>query len=109
MGGGGWHVASWLAGWLAGWLAPGALCSLRLQHTSLAVSPKRLLHPPRPASPRCRPPAYPPAGLNLLHELLVMFMGSPAATQFHQAFYTQLVQEIFAVMTGGWVLALRWR
>jgi hypothetical protein len=30
-----------------------------------------------------------------------MFMGSPAATQFHQAFYTQLVQEIFAVMTGG--------
>ena len=36
-----------------------------------------------------------------------MFMGSPAATQFHQAFYTQLVQEIFAVMTGE--LALSWR
>jgi exportin-1 len=39
-------------------------------------------------------------GLNLLHELLVMFMGSPAATPFYQAFYTQLVQEVFAVMTG---------
>lgn len=38
-------------------------------------------------------------GLNLLHELLVMFTGSPAATPFYQAFYTQLVQEIFAVMT----------
>lgn len=31
-----------------------------------------------------------------------MFVGSGVATQFHQAFYTQLVQEIFAVMTGGW-------
>ncbi len=30
-----------------------------------------------------------------------MFAGSSVATQFHQAFYTQLVQEIFAVMTGG--------
>ena len=40
-------------------------------------------------------------GLNLLMELLVMFAGSSVATQFHQAFYTQLVQEIFAVMTGG--------
>lgn len=29
-----------------------------------------------------------------------MFTGSPAATPFYQAFYTQLVQEIFAVMTG---------
>ncbi|PSC71723.1 exportin-1-like isoform X2 [Micractinium conductrix] len=38
-------------------------------------------------------------GLNLLHELLVMLVGSGMATQFHQAFYTQLVQEIFAVMT----------
>jgi exportin-1 len=38
-------------------------------------------------------------GLNLLMELLVMFAGSSVATQFHQAFYTQLVQEIFAVMT----------
>ena len=36
-----------------------------------------------------------PAGLNLLQELLVMFGNSD--------FYTQLVQEIFAVMTGGWV------
>ncbi len=48
------------------------------------------------------PPVRPAAGLNLLHELLVMFVGSGVATQFHQAFYTQLVQEIFAVMTGGW-------
>lgn len=38
-------------------------------------------------------------GLNLLHELLVMLVGSGVATGFHQAFYTQLVQEIFAVMT----------
>ena len=30
-----------------------------------------------------------------------MFTGSPSATPFYQAFYTQLVQEIFAVMTGG--------
>lgn len=30
-----------------------------------------------------------------------MFVGSGVATQFHQAFYTQLVQEIFAVMTGA--------
>ena len=44
-----------------------------------------------------------PAGLNLLQELLVMFGNSDVATQFHQRFYTQLVQEIFAVMTGGWV------
>ena len=32
-----------------------------------------------------------------------MFGNSDVATQFHQRFYTQLVQEIFAVMTGGWV------
>ena len=47
------------------------------------------------------PPPLPTEGLNLLMELLVMFAGSSVATQFHQAFYTQLVQEIFAVMTGG--------
>jgi hypothetical protein len=40
-----------------------------------------------------------PAGLNLLHELLLQFAGSEFATQFHQAYYLQLVQEIFAVLT----------
>ncbi|BDA47056.1 Exportin-1 [Coccomyxa sp. Obi] len=38
-------------------------------------------------------------GLNLLLELLVMFSRSDYATQFHQTYYLQLVQEIFAVMT----------
>jgi hypothetical protein len=40
-------------------------------------------------------------GLNLLLELLVMFEGSEFATQFHQTYYLQLMQEIFAVMTGA--------
>ena len=41
------------------------------------------------------------AGLNLLLELLVMFESSNVATQFYQTYYMQLVNEIFAVMTGG--------
>lgn len=40
-------------------------------------------------------------GLNLLLELLLMFSRSDYATQFHQTYYLQLVQEIFAVMTGA--------
>lgn len=40
-------------------------------------------------------------GLNLLLEMLVSFQKSEFATQFHQTYYMQLVQEIFAVMTGG--------
>ncbi len=40
-------------------------------------------------------------GLNLLLELLLMFSRSEYATQFHQTYYLQLVQEIFAVMTGA--------
>ena len=39
-------------------------------------------------------------GLNLLYEMLLMFGGSEVATQFHQTYYLQLMQEIFAVMTG---------
>ena len=39
-------------------------------------------------------------GLNLLLELLDMFARSDFATQFHQTYYLQLMQEIFAVMTG---------
>ncbi len=40
------------------------------------------------------------AGLNLLLELLVMFESSNVATQFYQTYYMQLINEIFAVMTG---------
>jgi hypothetical protein len=40
-------------------------------------------------------------GLCLLLELLAMFARSDFATQFHQTYYLQLVQEIFAVMTGA--------
>lgn len=40
-------------------------------------------------------------GLNLLLELLLMFSRSEYATQFHQTYYLQLMQEIFAVMTGA--------
>ena len=29
------------------------------------------------------------------------FSSSDFATQFHQAYYLQLMQEVFAVMTGG--------
>mmetsp|Transcript_13459 Transcript_13459/g.38211 ORF Transcript_13459/g.38211 Transcript_13459/m.38211 type:complete len:1071 (+) Transcript_13459:123-3335(+) len=38
-------------------------------------------------------------GLNLLLEMLQNFQRSEFATQFHQTYYMQLVQEIFAVMT----------
>lgn len=38
-------------------------------------------------------------GLNLLLEMLVSFQKSEFATQFHQTYFMQLVQEIFAVMT----------
>lgn len=38
-------------------------------------------------------------GLHLLLEMLVMFSSSDAATSFHQTYYTQLMREIFAVMT----------
>ena len=44
--------------------------------------------------------AWVPAGLNLLLELLVMFESSNVATQFYQTYYMQLINEIFAVMTG---------
>jgi exportin-1 len=40
-------------------------------------------------------------GLNLLLEMLVSFQKSEFATQFHQTYFMQLVQEIFAVMTGA--------
>lgn len=61
----------------------------------------------RPPGLGCLPltlacPLHPLPGLNLLHELLVMFTGSPAANPFYQAFYTQLLREVFAVMTGEW-------
>ena len=39
-------------------------------------------------------------GLNLLADLLAQFAQSDYATQFHQTYYLQLMQEIFAVMTG---------
>jgi hypothetical protein len=39
-------------------------------------------------------------GLNLLLELLEMFSSSDVATQFYQTYYLQLMQEVFAVMTG---------
>ena len=40
-------------------------------------------------------------GLNLLLEMLQMFERSDFATQFHKTYFMTLVQEIFAVMTGG--------
>jgi exportin-1 len=40
-------------------------------------------------------------GLNLLLELLDMFSRSDVATHFYQTYYLQLMQEIFAVMTGA--------
>jgi hypothetical protein len=46
-------------------------------------------------------------GLCLLLELLAMFARSDFATQFHQTYYLQLVQEIFAVMTGARALPAR--
>ena len=50
-------------------------------------------------------------GLCLLLELLTMFERSDFATQFHQTYYLQLVQEIFAVMTGAlpWVFGVSWQ
>lgn len=38
-------------------------------------------------------------GLHLLLEMLSMFSASDAATAFHQAYYLQLLREIFAVLT----------
>lgn len=38
--------------------------------------------------------------MNLLLELLVMFESSNVAAQFYQTYYMQLINEIFAVMTG---------
>ena len=43
-------------------------------------------------------------GLNLLLEMLDMFDKSEVATLFYQTYYLQLMQEIFAVMTGGLAL-----
>ena len=40
------------------------------------------------------------AGLNLLLEMLQSFQHSDFATQFHKTYYLNLMQEIFAVMTG---------
>ena len=92
-------MGAWLAGSFVKGLVAGIWGAVALA-IQLLVSPPQTQHSAR--SPAPPSPTLPPAaGLNLLHELLVMFMGSPAATQFHQAFYTQLVQEIFAVMTGG--------
>ena len=42
----------------------------------------------------------PPAGLNLLLEMLQSFQHSDFATQFHKTYYLNLLQETFAVMTG---------
>ena len=39
-------------------------------------------------------------GLNLLLQICESFEHSAFATQFYQAYYLQLMQEIFAVMTG---------
>lgn len=40
-------------------------------------------------------------GLNLLHEMLVSFQNSQYVTQFYATYYTQIMQEVFAVMTGA--------
>ena len=40
-------------------------------------------------------------GLNLLLEICMSFETSDFATQFYQAYHLQLLQEVFAVMTGG--------
>lgn len=56
-------------------------------------------HPARAHRPPTRPSTS-HAGLNLLHEMLVMFARSDFATQFYQTYYLQLLREIFAVMTG---------
>ncbi|GAX79005.1 hypothetical protein CEUSTIGMA_g6445.t1 [Chlamydomonas eustigma] len=40
-------------------------------------------------------------GLNLLADLLGQFAQSDYATQFHQTYYIQLMQEIFAVLTDS--------
>lgn len=38
-----------------------------------------------------------------MQDLLTQFSTSPYATQFCQSYYLQLLQEIFAVMTGVFV------
>ena len=40
-------------------------------------------------------------GLSLLLQICESFEGSDFATQFYQVYYLQLMQEIFAVMTGA--------
>eukprot|EP00798_Chlamydomonas_sp_ICE-L_P000521 gene521-1934_t len=40
-------------------------------------------------------------GLNLLADMLLKFAQSECATQFHQTYYLQLMQEVFAVMTDS--------
>ena len=40
-------------------------------------------------------------GLNLLLEICMSFETSDFATQFYQAYHLQLLQEVFAVMTGA--------
>ena len=40
-------------------------------------------------------------GLSLLLQICESFEGSEFATQFYRAYYLQLMQEIFAVMTGA--------
>ena len=45
-------------------------------------------------------------GLNLLLQICESFERSDFATQFYQSYYLQLMQEIFAVMTGASSLSL---
>ena len=40
-------------------------------------------------------------GLSLLLQICESFEGSEFATQFYRVYYLQLMQEIFAVMTGA--------
>ncbi len=40
-------------------------------------------------------------GLNLLLEICLSFENSEFATQYYQTYLLQLLQEVFAVMTGG--------
>lgn len=48
-------------------------------------------------------------GLNLLLEICLSFEGSEFATQFYQAYQLQLLQEVFAVMTGTLLVAALFR
>lgn len=43
-------------------------------------------------------------GLNLLLEICLSFENSEFATQYYQTYLLQLLQEVFAVMTGGLLL-----